>query len=125
MASSFSSRLPRWLVVPVALLLALGHACELPAVADLLGHVLSHTRDTAHEASHSHSPDGNEESCEAVAGVRASSHPSHHVGSALSITGGPVLVTVVSVRLGAAAPSESSGPPRRLPLFLLHASFLI
>jgi len=109
---------PRWLVPMLAFLLVLGHACELPAFADLVLHA---TVD-AHHSADDHA-DGNLISCDAV-GVPSSSgylqlSPGLEVAEALPIAS-PVPVKQI---ISSAEDSNRlrSGPP----LFLLYASLLI
>jgi hypothetical protein len=110
----------RWLLPIVALLVVLGHTCELPAYVNLVasahptedtGH---HTHDQAHEA---------EISCDPVDAVANTS--SADVGPVLGAAsvvplGGPLLV-----RLAITSLTGSTRLPSRPPLFLLHASLLI
>ena len=116
-----SSRLlvvPRWLVPMLAFLLVLGHACELPAFADL---VLHGTAD-AHHSAGSH-PDENLISCDAV-GVPSSSGYVQLSPSLDSVVVLPI-AGPIPVRLIISSADDSkrfrSGPP----LFLLYASILI
>jgi hypothetical protein len=110
----------RWLLPILAMVLVLGHVCELSAYADLVispHHVegAAHTADDqAHES---------EMSCDPV-DVLVSTGASG-AGPTLSAVpvvpfAGPLLVQFVTGSL-----EESKRPPGRPPLFLLHASLLI
>jgi hypothetical protein len=114
LARAFRS-VPRWLVVILGVLLALGHACELPTLAAAVSH--------AAEDDHHH---GDEAliTCDAV-GVPSSAGSVHADGAAL----GPaeILAAVVPVpsRPGRASAAVAERVRSRPPLFLLHASLLI
>ena len=101
-------------------LLLLGHACELPAFAELISH---HTSEGDEPAPAEHHGDGDDHAlaCEAVVVVPSCATPelSFVAVSAIAV---PVLSTVVPrvPRLPAPAPA-STGPP----LFLLLSSLLI
>ena len=109
---------PRWLVPTLAFLLVLGHACELPAFADL---VLHGTEDAHHSADHH--ADENLISCDAV-GLPSSTGYLQVVPSldvAVALPG----ARPVPVRLIVSSPDDSNRLPSRPPLFLLYASLLI
>ncbi len=111
----------RWVLPVLVLLLVLGHACELPAYADVVG-----TSQTAEESHHSHDGHHADEqglSCDAAT---ATSVPGHsRVAAALEISVVPQVNDPAPSRMVA---RTFEGPPKfaaRPPLFLLHASFLI
>ena len=120
----------RALIFVLTLLVLVGHACELPAFAE----VFTHTHEGAHDSTqHHHSSDqhgdDDQASCDAAdarlrrararrTGVRLQSR-------SLDACDGFSVARVVVSQVAAAPPRESSGLPRRLPLFLLHASLLI
>jgi hypothetical protein len=115
----------RSLIFVLTLLLLLGHACELPAFAE----VFAHTHESAHDSPPHHSPDhhGDDDqvSCDALVGIRSSTSASPGVSPNPDAREALSVATVVPSRNAAAPPRESSGVPRWLPLFLLHASLLI
>ena len=119
---SHSSRLlvvPRWLVPTLVFLLVLGHACELPAFADLVLHA---TEDTHHSAD-GHA-DENLISCDPV-GV-PSSTGYLQLGLGLDVTEALPVVSPVPVRLIISSVEDSNSRlPSGPPLFLLYASLLI
>ena len=111
----------RWVLPVLVLLLVLGHACELPAYADVVG-----TSQTAEESHHSH--DGHHAgeqgfSCDAVSATSGPGHPRMAVALEISVV--PQVNDPAPPRMVA---RTFEGPPKfaaRPPLFLLHASFLI
>jgi hypothetical protein len=109
---------PRWLVPTLAFLLVLGHACELPAFADLVLHA---TEDAHHSADHH--ADENLISCDAIGLPSSTGYlqvvPSLDVAVALPVA------RPVPVRLIVSSPDDSNRLPSRPPLFLLYASLLI
>jgi hypothetical protein len=112
---------PRWLLPLLALLLVLGHACELPAYADLV--MSPHLPEgAAHGADdHAHDP---QMSCDPVDVLASSGAP--QVGPDLGAAqvapfGSPVPVRLLAVSLE----GSKRLPSRPPPLFLLHASLLI
>jgi hypothetical protein len=115
----------RSLIFVLTLLLLLGHACELPAFAE----VVAHTHEGAHDSSQHHSPDhhGDDDqvSCDALVGIRSSTSASPGVSPNLDAREALPVATVVPSQIAAAPPRGSSGLPRRPPLFLMHASLLI
>ena len=115
----------RSLVFVLTVLLLLGHACELPVLAEALAHV----HESGHHASGHHSPDDGpdaiEVSCDALVGIRSSTDRSPDLGPSLDTPGVLAVAGAVSAQVAAAPPRESTGPLRRPPLFLLHASLLI
>ena len=115
----------RSLVVVLTLLLLLGHACELPVLAEALAHVHESGHQAPGHHSPDHDPDANEVSCDALIGIRSSTGGSPDLGPSLDTAGVLAVAGAVSSRVAAAPPRESTGPLRRPPLFLLYASFLI
>lgn len=116
-----SSRLllvPRWLVPMLAFLLVLGHACELPAFADLVSDA---TEDARHSADNH--ADENLISCDAVG--LPSSTGYLQVGPGLEVAEALPVARPVPVRLIISSPEDSNRLPSRPPLFLLYASLLI
>ena len=110
----------RWALPILVLLLVLGHACELPAYADLVG--TSHAAEESHHAGDGHHGDELTLSCDPT--------------SATSVPGQP---QVVAPEFLVVSPVDDPAPARmaarsfegplkfagRPPLFLLHASLLI
>ena len=109
---------PRWLVTTLAFLLVLGHACELPAFADLA----SHASEDAHHSADHHA-DETLISCDAVG--LPSSTGYLQVGPSLDIAQARPVASPFLVRLVISAPGNSNRLPSRPPLFLLYASLLI
>ena|SRR5688572_14957445 len=109
---------PRWLLPLLALLLVLGHACELPAYANLVSAHLAESAD--HAAHHSHEP---EVACDPV-DVLASTG-SAQIGPGLGATQVAPLAGAVPARVLTGSLECSKRLPSRPPLFLLHASLLI
>jgi len=107
-----------WLVAVLVSLLVLGHACELPALADL---AMPATESSHHHETDHHS-DENQIVCDAV-GVPNTVYS--QVGPGLDSLGAISAATPVSIRLVGTAPRGSTRLPSRPPLFLLHASLLI
>jgi hypothetical protein len=107
-----------WLVAILVSLLVLGHACELPALADL---AVAATESTHHHETDHHSDDS-QIVCDAV-GIPNTVYS--HVGPGLEALGAISVACPVPVRLVGSAPQGSTRLPSRLPLFLLHASLLI
>jgi hypothetical protein len=107
----------RWFAPMLAFFLVLGHACELPAFADLISHA-------AEEAHHSadHHADEDLISCDAVALPSSTGYlqvgPSVEVAVALPARSIPV-------RLLISSSEDSKRLPSLPPLFLLYASLLI
>lgn len=129
MRSDWRRSTSRSLVLMLSLLLSLGHVCELPVFADVVAHVYG----AAHHAP-DHHPDENQVACDAIVGVPSSTsgHPNlastsgpPNLGPSLDAAATPPVIGTVPLRVAAAASQESNGLPRRLPLFLLHASLLI
>jgi hypothetical protein len=116
-----SSRLllvPRWLVPTLVVLLVLGHACELPAFADLV----SHAAEDSHHSADNHA-DENLISCDAIG--LPSSTGYLQVGPSLDVAIALPVARPVLVRLIISSPEDSNRLPSRPPLFLLYASLLI
>lgn len=109
----------------LTLLLWLGHACELPVLAEAFAHV----HESGHHAPGHHSPDhdpaASEVSCDAFVGIRSNAGGSPDLGPSLDTPGVLAVAGAVSAQVAAAPPQEPTGPLRRPPLFLLHASLLI
>jgi hypothetical protein len=110
--------MPRWLTPVLAFFLVLGHACELPALAELV----AHPTEATHHSDGDHG-DGSLISCHAVGVPTSQSHlrvgPGPHVAEVLSV-GRPAPVRPI-----VSSPDGSKRLLSRLPLFLLHASLLI
>lgn len=109
---------PRWLAPMLGFLLVLGHACELPAVADFL----SHAAEDAHRSADDHA-DESLISCDAV-GV-LSSTGSLQLGLGPDLVDGVAVAGPVSARLIVSSRDDSDRTLGRRPLFLLHASLRI
>jgi hypothetical protein len=108
----------RWLVPMLAFLLVLGHACELPAFADLV----SHAAEDTHHSADNHA-DEHLISCDAVG--LPSSTGYLQVGPSLDVAVALPVSRPVPVRLIISSPKDSNRLPSRPPLFLLYASLLI
>jgi hypothetical protein len=108
----------RCLVPILAFLLVLGHACELPAFADLM----SHAAEDAHHSADHHA-DEDLISCDAV-GLPSSAG---YLQVGPSVEGAVALPVArsVPVRLLISSSDDSNRLPSRPPLFLLYASLLI
>jgi hypothetical protein len=102
----------------LVLLLVLGHACELPALAELVSQA---NEDTHHSADH-HANE-NLLSCDAV-GV-PSSTGYHQPGAGLDVAELLPVAGLISARLVMSSPGDSNRRSSRPPLFLLYASLLI
>jgi len=118
MAQSHRIMSAPWLVAILVSLLVLGHACELPALADL---AMPATESTHHHETDHHS-DENQIVCDAV-GVPNTVYS--QVGPGLDALGAISVASPVPIRLVGAALRGSARLPSRPPLFLLHASLLI
>lgn len=118
MVQSYHLLVPRWLVPTLAFLLVLGHACELPAFADLV----SHAAEDAHHSADHHA-DEDVISCDAVG--LPSSTGYLQVGPSIEVAVALPVARSVPVRLIISLPEDSKRLPSRLPLFLLYASLLI
>jgi hypothetical protein len=99
-------------------LLVLGHACELPALAELVSDA---TEDTHHSADHH--ADENLISCDAVGVPSSTGHL--QLGPRLDVAEVLPVTRQVPVRLIISSQESSKRLPSRPPLFLLHASLLI
>jgi hypothetical protein len=111
----------RWVLPLLVLLLVLGHACELPAYADVVG--TSQTAEESHPSNDGHHAGEQGLSCDAVSATSIPGHP--RVAAALEISVMPQVNDPAPPRMVA---RTFEGPPKfaaRPPLFLLHASFLI
>ena len=109
---------PRWLVPTLAFLLVLGHACELPAFADLV----LHATEDVHHAADNHA-DEDLISCDAVG--LPSSAGYLQMGPSLDVAVALPVARPFPVRLIISSPKDSNRLPSRPPLFLLYASLLI
>ena len=110
---------PRWLLPLLALLLVLGHACELPAYANLV--IAPHLPEGAgHADDHAHEP---QMSCDPVDVLARSG--ALQVGPELGAEQVAPLAGPVPVRLLTVSLEDWKRLPSRPPLFLLHASLLI
>jgi hypothetical protein len=103
----------------IAFLLVLGHACELPAFADLVSHAGA---DAHHSADHH----ANEDliSCDEAVGL-LSSTAYLQVGPSLDVVDALPVARAFSARLIPSAPEDPDRLPSRPPLYLLYASLLI
>lgn len=118
----------RWVLPVIVILLVLGHACELPAYADLVGsfHAAGeshHSSDGHHHSSDGHHTGSQELSCDAVSATSSLGQPQVAAAPELSVAS-PVNDPAPARMV--ARPFE--GPAKfavRPPLFLLHASLLI
>lgn len=111
---------PRWLLPLLALLVVLGHACELPAYVNLVASAQP-TEDAGH---HTHGQTHETELlCDPV--DVAASTGSVEARPALGAAQATFLDSVLPVQLRIASVEGSTRPPSRPPLFLLHASLLI
>ena len=109
----------------LTLLLLLDHACELPALAEAVAHVHESGHHAPGHHSPDHDPDANQVSCDALIGIRSNPGGYPDLGPSLDTLGVRPVAGAVSSRVAVALPRESTGPLRRPPLFLLHASLLI
>jgi hypothetical protein len=110
----------RWTLPILVLLLVLGHACELPAYAELVGS--THGAGESHHAGDGHHGDEQSLFCDPAPATPAPNHP--------NVAAVPEM-SVVS-QIDDAAPArvvarffEGAKFAGRPPLFLLHASLLI
>jgi hypothetical protein len=108
---------PLRLVPILVLLLVLGHACELPAYADLASH-----NEDARPSAHDHA-DEDLISCD---GVAVPSNTGYlQVGRGLDVAQALPVANPVPVRLVTSSPEDPKRLPSRPSLFLLYASLLI
>ena len=110
----------RWLLPILAWLLVLGHACELPAYAALVGS--AHPAEGAGHVAH-HQTHEAEVSCDPVDVVASTG--AVEMGPALGAAQVLPVGSPLPARLVIASLDDSKRPPSRPPLFLLHASLLI
>jgi len=108
----------RWFAPMLAFFLVLGHACELPAFADLI----SHAAEDAHHSADHHA-DEDLISCDAVG--LPSSTGYLQVGPSVEVALALPVACSVPVQLLISSPDDSKRLPSRPPLFLLYASLLI
>ena len=111
----------RWLLPILAVLLVLGHACELPAFSDRLAPVQA-ASGGGHDDEHSHGP---EIACDPVDVLPSASGPQADRPLVDSPAVSVILEHPVPVRSAAMSLEDSKSWPTRPPLFLLHASLLI
>lgn len=109
---------PRWLVPMLVFLLVLGHACELPAFAELV----SLATEDAHHSADNHA-DENLISCDAVAVPSNTGYL--QVGPGLDVAQALPVASPVPVRLLTSSLEDPKRLPSRPSLFLLYASLLI
>ena len=112
----------RWLFPLLAALLVLGHACELPAYAELVGH--RHT-DTAHETGPGghHHGEADALTCDGALVIRNPAPAESSPGWVMPVVAPALDIVVVPPGPDVAArPIRSSAGP---PLFLLFSSLLI
>ena len=105
----------------IVLLLVLGHACELPAYADVVG--ASHTAEESHHAGDGHHGEEQTLSCDPTSVTSTTGQP--QVAAAPEIS---VLSQVNDPAPARTVGRSFEGPPKfalRPPLFLLYASLLI
>jgi hypothetical protein len=110
----------RWALSILILLLVLGHACELPAYAEVVG--LSHVAGESHHAGDGHHGDEPVLSCDGSAATSSPGHPAVAAVPDMSVVsevGDPAPMRVVA---GSCKDAKVAARP---PLFLLHASLLI
>lgn len=111
----------RWLLPILAVLLVLGHACELPAYSDRLAAVQA-AGGAGHDDEHSH---GSEIACDPVDVLPSSGGPHADRQLVDSPVVSVMLAPPAPVRPAAMSLEDSRSWPSRPPLFLLHASLLI
>jgi hypothetical protein len=105
----------------LALLLVLGHVCDLPAYAGVVS--ISHTAEESHHAADGHHGDEQAVSCDPTTAASSPSQP--------QVAAAPAFLVVSPVNDSVRARMVArifEGPPKfsiRPPLFLLHASLLI
>ena len=122
--ASVDARKGPWLVVMLALLVTLGHACELPvsAVAELIPHV----HGSAHGAADHHSGEPTEVACDAISAIPSSTAGVLDESHARDAAGVPPIPNLVGagpvVAFVPVDPAPGSDSP---PLFLRHRSLLI
>ena len=110
-----------WVLPVLVLLLAFGHACEVPAYAGLV--VSLQSGEAPDHPGHGHDAGEPEISCDPIGAVSSPGHP-HLVGE---------MEIPVAFQIGDSAPARRTGDSlehsvtraARPPLFLLHASLLI
>jgi hypothetical protein len=113
-----------WVVTILALLVVVGHVCELPAFADAARLALTSTHhhdtpDPDHHHDRNHHADETSISCDPIDAART---VSSDAGVTLEVAAidAPTQPRVVRV-----APGGLLGPPAPPPLYLLHRSLLI
>ncbi len=118
----------RLIVAVMASFLALGHACDVPALAEIAGHaheVAGHPHEAAHPSSQDHHEGGGELTCDAVAGVASKAGARADLGPEPFAPGRVPVVGLVAEGSTAGPRQTARAPSGRPPLFLLHASLLI
>ena len=121
MSDAERSSARRWVLPILVLLLVLGHACELPAYAGLVGS--SHAAEDRHHSGGGHHPGEPTISCDAVGVPSGPVYP--QAGAALEISGAPRVDASIPARLAARSLEDAANVMVRPPLYLLHASLLI
>jgi hypothetical protein len=109
-----------WVLPVLVMLLVLGHACELPAYADVVGS--SQTAGEPHHAGDGHHSGEQALSCDPATATSSPAHPQVAAGPEISVVSqvdDPAPARVV------AGAFEGAKFAVRSPLFLLHASLLI
>ena len=121
MSDAERSSARRWVLPVLMLLLVLGHACELPAYAGLVGS--SHAAEDRHHSGGGHHPGEPTISCDAVGVTSGLAYP--QAGAALEISGAPRADDSIPARVVARSFEGPANVAVRPPLYLLHASLLI
>ena len=111
----------RWVLPILVVLLVLGHACELPAYADVF--VQSQTAGESHHSADGHHGGEPAISCDAIGVTSTAGQP--QVGAALEISAVLEPIDPARARLVARSFEDFAKLVGRPPLFLLHASLLI
>lgn len=111
----------RWVLLVLVLLLLLGHACELPAYAGIVG--TAHAAEESHHSGDGHHADEQGLSCDPTIVTSGPGQP--------QVAAAPEISVLSQVNDPAPARTVArffEGPAKfvaRPPLFLLHASLLI
>ena len=111
----------RWVLPIVVVLLVLGHACEIPAYADVLAS--AQTAGAPHHSADDHHAGEQAVSCDAIGVTSNAGQP--QVGAALETSVGLEAIDPAPARVVARSFESPAKPASRPPLFLLHASLLI
>ena len=112
----------RWLLPILAVLLVLGHACELPAYSDRLAPVKAASGGGHEHDEHSHEP---EIACDPIDVLPSAGGPQADRQLVDSPVVSVILEHSVPVQSAAMSLEDSKSWPSKPPLFLLHASLLI